>query len=506
MLVATTLPMVVPSNSVKEPVAELTPIVTMPEPIIEGDVTPLHEVPATLPPTDTRDLPAGFEELPLDAPTRQGMTHGPSVKDSQVPASTGVEPALVAATPISAEEMAPFATPVVTREPRRNFGNLSDAKNPQLAASMLSKLPENYHIDQTVGFHRSPRIDNSGPLRAMLINGRVLPNLVLDCGAEAIITGQQGAATMGITPTMIERDAIVIRTATGELVRLDQTREPVSCTLNPGTADEVTVMAHVVIVKHDLPDTLIGMSVIGPAGLQACFHKQRLKYYIDWGTPNARNAFLKCQFPIESDTAAPDAVTALMAYTGAVITTARMTSPSNLHQMLETPSRMTILPAQSVQDVTDLFDRSVRALATPAEPMLPIAHPAYMHIRPLDVGMVDKRTPLSDTSTGMVVVELFPGRMATTEALLRQGIRIRKVYACEGDAKSRLIDAQRLALLHTIYPEQLSEDAICNVATHTCRQAPSRSHGAMSLPWLDQTLLWPTFLAKASLTHPRRPS
>jgi hypothetical protein len=92
--------------------------------------------------------------------------------------------------------------------------------------------------------------------------------------------------------------------------------------------------------------------------------------------------------------------------------------------------------------------------------MQPIAHPAYLHIRPLDVGMVDKRTPRSDTSTGMVVVALFLGLMATTEALLRQGVRIQKVYACEGDATSRLIDAQRLAFLHTTYPEQLSE---CNV-------------------------------------------
>jgi hypothetical protein len=263
-------------------------------------------------------------------------------------------------------------------------------------------------------------------------------------------------------------------------VRLDQTREPVSCTLNPGTVNEVTVMAHVVIVKHDVPDTLIGMSVIGPAGLQACFHKQHLKYYIEWGTPNARKAFLKCQFPIDFDTAAPNAVTALMAYTGAVITTARMTSSSNLQQMLETPSRMTILPAQWLQDVTDLFDRSVRALATSETPMLPTAYRVYMHIRPLDVGMVDKRTSLSDTSTGMVVVEPFPSRMTTTKALLRQSVRIQKVYACEGDAKLRLIDAQRLAFLHTIYSEQLREDAI-----HTCRQMPSRSHGAMSPPWTN---------------------
>jgi hypothetical protein len=281
--------------------------------------------------------------LARDAPTRQGMTHGSCVKETQVPVSAEVEPAPVAAPPTPAEEVAPLATPVVTRESRTNFGNLYDAQNPKLAANMLSKLPKNYHIDPTVGFHRSPRIDNSGPLPAMLINGRVVTNIVLDCGAEAIITGQPGAAAMGITPTMIERDGIVIRTATGELVRLTQTREPVSCTLNPGTADDVTVMAHVVIVKHDLPDTLIGMSVIGPAGLQACFHKQRLKYYIDRGTPNARKAFLKCRFPIDFDKAAPDAVTACIAYTGAVISTTCMKSPSNPLEVLTTPRRMTTL-------------------------------------------------------------------------------------------------------------------------------------------------------------------
>jgi hypothetical protein len=218
----------------------------------------------------------------------------------------------------------------------------------------LSKLPKNYYIDRTVGFHRSPRIDNLGPLPAMMINSRVVNNLVSDCGAEAIITGQPSAAAMGITPTMIEHDAIVIRTATGELVRLDQIREPISCTLNPSTADEVTVMAHVVIVKHDLPNTLIGMSVIGPAGLQACFHKQHLKYYIDWGTPNARKAFLKCQFPIDFDAAAPEAVTTLIAYTGGDITIASMRSSSNLQKILEMPRSMTTLPAQSLQEVTAL--------------------------------------------------------------------------------------------------------------------------------------------------------
>jgi hypothetical protein len=49
MLVATAQ-LVVPSNSMKEPVADVTPIVTVPKLVTKGEVTPLPEVPATLPP------------------------------------------------------------------------------------------------------------------------------------------------------------------------------------------------------------------------------------------------------------------------------------------------------------------------------------------------------------------------------------------------------------------------------------------------------------------------
>jgi hypothetical protein len=412
-----------PNNSTKEPVAKATPVMTVPAPTPVVEVTPMPAAPATLPPADTRDLPAGFEELTLNAPMSQGMIYGPSIKETQAPSSTEDEPAPAAATPISSEEMVPLATPVVTHEARRNFGNLYDAQNPQLAA-MLSKLPGNYHSDRTVGFHRSPRIDNSGPKPAMLINGRVVTNLLLDCGVEAIITGRPGAAAMGITPDMIQRNAIVIRTAIGEVVRLDQTKKPVSCTLNPGTADEVTVMAHVVVVKHDLPDTLIGMSVIGPAGLQPCVYKQRLKYYIDRDTPNARKAFLRGQFPIDFGTSATNAFTAIRACTRAVIIRVKSPSdPSNPQEVQEAQRRIADFQGQSLPEVITLFDRSMAALRTPPAPVLPVEHPAYKHIRPLDTGLVDKRHVLSAASSGMVVVELCSGLRATTEALLRQGVR-----------------------------------------------------------------------------------
>jgi hypothetical protein len=185
-------------------VAAVTSVVTVLEPITKSGVTPLPEVPATLPPTDTHNLPAGLEELPLDAPTRQGMTHGPSVKETQDPASIKDELALIAMNRILTEEVAPLAIPVVTR--KTNVGKLYDAQNPQSAAT-LSKLPGNYHSNRTVGFHRSPRIDNWGPLPAMMINGNVVNNLVSDYGAEAIITGQPSAAAKGIIASMIERNA-----------------------------------------------------------------------------------------------------------------------------------------------------------------------------------------------------------------------------------------------------------------------------------------------------------
>jgi hypothetical protein len=270
----------------------------------------------------------------------------------------------------------------------------------------------------------------------------------------------------------------VIRTATGELVRLNQTKQPVSCTLNPGTTDEVPVMAHVVIVKHDLPNTLIGMSVIGPAGLQPCFYKQRLKYYIDRYTPNARKAFLRCQFPIDFGKSPTNAFTAIRACTGAVII--RVKSPSNPQELQEAQRRIADFQGRSLPEITGLFDKSMVALKTPPARVLPVEDPAYQHVRPLDTGLVDKRHVLSAASSGMVVVELCSGLETTTKALLRQGIKIRKVYACENDARMRFINEERLATFCKIYPQQISKEAVIDAHTHLPHDIRriTRSHAA----------------------------
>lgn len=238
--------------------------------------TPHHDV-------EDRDLPAGFNELPQDAPTRQGMVYGPCV------------PRVIEDSTNGGDAPTKRGKPLLVQATRCQ--DLYDPKNPNIDA-LLSHLSGSYHSDQSAGFHRSPRIDNSGPKPAMLINGRVVKNLLLGCGAEAVITGRSGATAMGITPDMICKGANVIRTATGALTeRLDQTKEPVSFTLNPGTPDEVTIMAHVVIANQNAPDTLIGMSILGPAQMTTSFRKQRVKYYIEKGN-TVRKCSLRTQLPI----------------------------------------------------------------------------------------------------------------------------------------------------------------------------------------------------------------
>ena len=176
---------------------------------------------------------------------------------------------------------------------------LYNVNNPRLAA-MLSSLPGNFRSDPSEGFYRSPKIDNSGERPALLINGNRVHNLILDLGAEAVITGPSGAQAMGITPDMITRDVVPLKIADGQITKkLDRTTEPLSFTFNPDTPDELTVHSYVLIVPHELPETLLGMSVMGPAGLVPDIRKQRVYYY----RTDARGREVTCtvasHFPIE---------------------------------------------------------------------------------------------------------------------------------------------------------------------------------------------------------------
>ena len=447
-------PLLAPTATTDEMTAtpEVTPVLDD-VPTAESETTQAPE-PAPTPATDTtaspvcpsplevaQPMPASFQELPTDAPSRQGTNYGPSVPPTAVVVPT---------------ENLPFQRGKPLRGLRSAaMDNLYDVNNPNLGA-LLSHLPGAYHSDRTTGFHRSPRVDNSGKRPAMLVNGRVLHNLLLDTGAEAVIAGRASATAMGIAPDMISRGAIKIRTCTGALTeRLDQTKQPVRFTLNPGTPEEVTVMAHVVILNADVADTLIGMSVMGPLEMVPDLRKKRVKYYLE-EEAGTRKCFLPCKFPIDYSSLLPTS-RVLQAYGGIVIPI--MPTPNNAENIYVACARLEAHRKEMLAEITDNFDRNIRVLAK-ADPQAPThTNTAYSHITRLNHMFVDKREAFSTVGPGMVVVELFSGLMATTEALLRQGVKIRKVYACEIDDKTRKIATRRLAVLHAMFPQLLSVEA-----------------------------------------------
>jgi hypothetical protein len=80
--------------------------------------------------------------------------------------------------------------------------NLYDANNFKLRA-LLAGLPASQVVNRETGVHKAPRIDNSGPNPACLINGKVLPVNLLDYGFESVITGWAGARQKGLKPSMM---------------------------------------------------------------------------------------------------------------------------------------------------------------------------------------------------------------------------------------------------------------------------------------------------------------
>jgi site-specific DNA-cytosine methylase len=73
---------------------------------------------------------------------------------------------------------------------------------------------------------------------------------------------------------------------------------------------------------------------------------------------------------------------------------------------------------------------------------------------------VDKHKELRpENPSGIVLNELFGGLLATTEAFLRNGIKIRKLYVYENDPKAREAAKFRLEAFSLIFPELLAPDA-----------------------------------------------
>jgi hypothetical protein len=169
----------------------------------------------------------------------------------------------------------------VDSEPAKS-SNLFDAKNPNLRA-LLARLPATQVANWETRVNKAPRIDNSGPNPACLINGKVLPVILLDYVAESVITGRAGARQMGLKPSMMDLGAVAMRVADGGTTRaFDRTKHPVEFVFNPKTPDETKVLLHVIVVNTEDADTLLRMSVFGKIGLTANPYKGRVKYYVNW--------------------------------------------------------------------------------------------------------------------------------------------------------------------------------------------------------------------------------
>jgi hypothetical protein len=186
----------------------------------------------------------------------------------------------------------------VKSEPAK-FANLYDAQNPNVRA-LLAGLPATQVANWETRVHKAPRIDNNGPNPACFINGKVLPIILLDYGAESVITGRAGARQMGLKPSMMDLGAVALRVAYRGTTRAsDRTKHPVEFVFNPKIPDKTKVLLHVIVVNTEDADTLLGMSVLGKIGLTANPYKGRVKYYVNWKEPNARKAYLKITFPID---------------------------------------------------------------------------------------------------------------------------------------------------------------------------------------------------------------
>jgi len=96
---------------------------------------------------------------------------------------------------------------------------------------------------------------------------------------------------------------------------------------------------------------------------------------------------------------------------------------------------------------------------TEAKPPL-ISLDGYRSLRPLNQDIVD--ITKSVIGQGLVVVELCGGILSSTEALIRTGIKIRKLHVCEIDPEARALAAARLEVLSKMFPELLPPEAFAS--------------------------------------------
>jgi predicted aspartyl protease len=342
---------------------------------------------------------------------------------------------------------------------------LCDVSNDGLSA-LLGRLLASYSCDQDLETHKAPRIDNSDPYKvALLVNGRILQNIIVDTGCEMVVVGRAAARQAGIRPSMMRSGAIALWCADERVTKaFDRTADPIPFVFNPGTEDETTVMAQVVVTNSTANTMLLGISVIGKIALVPNPYKGTLKYYVDWETQGLRSAHLACVFDVELGRLERKSVRSTACeevYIGSALVMPIVDMPRNKFECWANRLHYQDYHIQFVKELalscSQLALTALKGIeATPAL----ISLDRYRDLRPLNQDLI--AIVESAMNQGLIVVELCGGILSATEALIRTGIKIQKLHACEIDPEARTLAAARLQVLSKMFPELLPSEAFAS--------------------------------------------
>jgi predicted aspartyl protease len=342
---------------------------------------------------------------------------------------------------------------------------LCDVSDDGLSA-LLGRLPASCSCDRNLGTHKASRIDNSNPYKvALTVNGRILQHVIVDTGCEMVVVGRTAARQAGIRPSMMRSGAVALRCANERVTKaFDRTIDPIPFVFNPGTEDETTVMAQVVVTHSEADTMLLGMSVIGKIGLVPNPYKGTLKYYVDWETQGSRTAHLACVFDVELGRRERKSVRSTACeemYSGSALVMPIVDVPKNNFECWANRLHYQDYHRQLLSELAlSCSQLAVTALKEmEAKPPL-ISLDGYRDLRPLNQDIIDITEPIM--GQGLIVVELCGGILSATEALIRTGIKIKQLHVCEIDPEARALAAARLEVLSKMFPELLPSEAFAS--------------------------------------------
>ena len=174
------------------------------------------------------------------------------------------------------------------------------------------------------------------------------------------ITGRRSAARRVVHPRCYRKLSS----------RLDRTNRRLAP--GPRTTERLDSMAYVVNRHHSSRHTYWD-DMIGPAECCPRTRKQTVKYYAN--SDAAREAYLRCEFPIEYGRSPLHAYTATLRGGSAALMPLHIKHPRSHLEAEDTRRHLDQYNTQLMTATTEIFDRSVRALAMPAAPPRPMRDP-----------------------------------------------------------------------------------------------------------------------------------